>query len=89
VFIVVAHERRRVVHFNVTSNPTALMREAFPDDSAPRYLLRHCDGIYGEDFREQVAAKGIREVLTAARNPWQNPFAERLIGSIRRECLDR
>jgi transposase InsO family protein len=93
VFIVVAHERRRVVHFNVTSNPTALwtaqqMREAFPDDSAPRYLLRDRDGIYGEDFREQVAAMGIREVLTTARSPWQNPFAERLIGSIRRECLD-
>ena len=90
VFIVVAHERRRVVHFNVTGNPTALwtaqqMREAFPDDSAPRYLLRDRDGIYGEDFREQVAAMGIREVLTTARSPWQNPFAERLIGSIRRE----
>jgi len=60
VFIVVAHERRRVVHFNVTSNPTAVwtaqqMREAFPDDSAPRYLLRDHDGIYGEDLREQVA----------------------------------
>jgi len=93
VFLVAAHQRRRVVHFNVTSNPTAewtaqQMRGAFPDDSAPRYLLRDRDGIYGEDFREQVAAMGIKEVLTAARSPWQNPFAERLIGSIRRECLD-
>ena len=93
VFLVVAHQRRRLVHFNVTSNPTAewtaqQMREAFPDDSASRYLLRDRDSIYGEDFREQVAAMGIKEVLTAARSPWQNPFAERLIGSIRRGCLD-
>ena len=64
------------------------MIEAFPDDTAPRYLLRDRDGIYGIDFRERVEGMGIKEVLTAPRSPWQNPFAERLIGSVRRECLD-
>ncbi len=93
VFVVVAHERRRVVHFNVTTNHTASwtghqMIEAFPDDTAPRYLLPDRDGIYGTDFRERVEGMGIKEVLTAPRSPWQNPFAERLIGSVRRECLD-
>ncbi len=93
VFVVVEHERRRVVHFNVTTNPTAFwtgqqMIEAFPEDTAPRYLLRDRDGIYGNDFRERVEGMGIKEVLTAPRSPWQNPFAERLIGSVRRECLD-
>ena len=93
VFLVVAHDRRRVVHFNVTTNPTAFwtaqqMIEAFPGDTAPGYLLRDRDGIYGNYFRERVAGMGVKEVLTAPRSPWQNPFAERLIGSVRRECLD-
>ena len=93
VFVVLEHERRRVVHFNVTTNPTAFwtgqqMIEAFPEDTAPRYLLRDRDGIYGNDFRERVEGMGIKEVLTAPRSPLQNPFAERLIGSVRRECLD-
>ena len=93
VFVVVAHQRRRVLHFNVTEHPTAewaaqQIVEAFPEDTAPRYLIRDRDGIYGSHFRNRVQGMGIAEVLTAPRNPWQNPFAERLVGSIRRECLD-
>jgi putative transposase len=93
VLVVLAHHRRRVVHFNVTEHPTARWAaqqivDAFPDDSAPAYLLRDRDAVYGDAFRRRVKGMRIREVLTAPHSPWQNPFAERLIGSIRRECLD-
>ena len=92
-FVVLCHERRKVVHFNVTAHPTAVWTsqqivEAFPYDEAPRYLIRDRDGIYGLGFRERVKHMGIEEVVIAYRSPWQSPFAERLIGSIRRECLD-
>jgi transposase InsO family protein len=93
VFIVLAHHRRRVIHFNVTAHPTSewtaqQITEAFPWDTAPRYLLHDRDSIYADVFRQRVRGMAIREVLTAPRSPWQNPFVERLIGSIRRECLD-
>jgi putative transposase len=93
VFLVLAHERRRVVHFNVTAHPTAewtaqQLREAFPFDQIPRFLLRDRDKIFGDDFRRQVRDMKIREVLSAPRSPWQRAYVERLIGSIRRECLD-
>ncbi len=93
VLVVLAHYRRRVVHFNVTEHPTAhwtaqQIVDAFPDDSAPSYLLRDRDQVYGEQFRHRVKGMRIEEVLTAPHSPWQNPFAERLIGSIRRECLN-
>ena len=93
VLVVLAHHRRRVVHFNVTEHPTAdwtaqQIVAAFPDDSAPSYLLRDRDQVYGEQFRHRVKGMRIEEVLTAPHSPWQNPFAERLIGSIRRECLN-
>ena len=93
VFVVLLHRRRRVVRFNVTDSPTAAWTaqqiiEAFPDDSAPRYLLRDRDSVYGAEFRRRVEGIGIAEVLTAPRSPWQNPFAERVIGTIRRELLD-
>jgi len=93
VLVVLAHHRRRVVHFNVTEHPTARWTaqqivDAFPDDSAPSYLLRDRDQVYGEQFRHRVKGMRIQEVLTAPHSPWQNPFAERLIGSIRRECLN-
>jgi putative transposase len=92
-FVVLLHDRRRVVHFNVTAHPTAVwaaqqLIEGFPEDRAPLFLLRDRDQIYGRYFRSRVAGMGIEEVVTAARSPWQNPYAERLIGSIRRECLD-
>jgi len=93
VLVVLAHHRRRVVHFSVTEHPTAhwtaqQIVDAFPDDSAPSYLLHDRDNVYGQAFRQRVKRMGIEEVLTAPQSPWQNPFAERLIGSIRRECLD-
>jgi putative transposase len=92
-FIILLHDRRNVVHFNVTEHPTAewtaqQIIEAFPDDEAPKYLLRDRDGIYGEYFRSRVAGMRIEEVITATRSPFQNPYVERVIGSIRRECLD-
>src|SRR5947209_8686350 len=93
VLVVLAHHRRRVLHFNVTAHPSAAWTaqqivDAFPDDTAPSYLLRDRDSVYGDSFRRRVKSMRIREVLTAAHSPWQNPFAERLIGSVRRECLD-
>ena len=91
VLVVLVHHRRRVVHFNVTDHPTAhwtaqQVVDAFPDDSAPSYLLRDRDSVYGHVFRQRVKGMGVGEVLTAPQSPWQNPFVERLIGSIRREC---
>jgi len=93
VLVVLAHHRRRVVHFNVTEHPTAAWTtqqivDAFPDDSAPSYLLRDRDQVYGQQFRHRVKGMWIEEVLAAPHSPWQNPFVERLIGSIRRECLN-
>ena len=87
VFLVLSHERRRVVYFNVTSHPTAewtsqQLLQAFPYDSAPQYLLRDRDRIYGEDVQRQLKDMGIKQVLTAPRAPWQSPYVERLIGSI-------
>jgi hypothetical protein len=93
VLVVLSHDRRRVVHFNVTAHPTAArtaqqMVEAFPFDTAPRYLLRDRDRIYGDKYRSRVHSLGIKEVRIAPRSPWQSPYVERLIGSIRRQCLD-
>jgi len=94
VFLVLAHDRRRIVHFNVTANPTAdwtcqQLRNAFPFEQFPRYLLRDRDAIFGHDFREEVRAIGIEEVLSTPRSPRQRAYIERVIGSIRRECLDQ
>ena len=93
VFLVLAHDRRRIVHFNVTAHPTAewtgqQLREAFPFEQVPRYLLRDRDGIFGSEFRKEVMAMGIKEVLSSPRSPWQRAYVERVIGTIRRECLD-
>lgn len=93
VFVILRHDRREIVHFNVTKHPTAQWTaqqiiEAFPFETAPRYLLRDRDCIYGARFRIRVKSLGIEEVLTAPRSPWQSPYVERLIGSIRRECLN-
>jgi transposase InsO family protein len=93
VFIILAHDRRRIVHFNLTEHPTVQWAaqqivEAFPWDEAPRYLLRDRDSIYGEVFQDRVGHMGIEEVKIAPGSPWQSPYVERLIGSIRRECLN-
>jgi putative transposase len=93
VFVVLAHDRRRVLHVNVTEAPTAQwtaqqLAEAFPWETAPRYLLRDRDGVYGAVFASRAHALGIQEVTIAPRSPWQNPYVERLIGTLRRDCLD-
>ena len=91
--VILSHDRRRLVHFAVTANPTAAwtarqLLGAFPWDNAPRYLLRDRDSAYGREFSETAKSMGIHEVLTAPQSPWQNAYLERLVGSIRRECLD-
>jgi putative transposase len=93
VTVILAHDRRKILHTAVTEHPTAAwlsrqVTEAFPWDTAPRYLLRDRDAAYGVEFRKPVEAMGITEVITAPRAPWQNAYVERVIGSIRRECLD-
>ena len=92
-FIVLSHDRRHILHFNVTAHPTAVwtarqITEAFPFNDTPRFLIRDRDNIYGDAFRNRVSRMGIDEVPTAYRSPWQNCYVERVIGSIRRECLD-
>jgi putative transposase len=93
VFLVLAHDRRRILHVGVTAHPTAAwtaqqLREAFPWETAPRYLLRDRDGIFGCAVADQVTAFGMAEVLSTPGSPWQRAYIERLIGTIRRECLD-
>jgi transposase InsO family protein len=93
VFIVLAHDRRRIVHFNVTEHPTAQwtaqqLVEAFPFDTAPSYLIRDGDCIYGERVTRKIESLGIDEVVTAPASPWQNAYAERVIGTVRRELID-
>jgi transposase InsO family protein len=93
VFVVLSHERRRVLHFRVTEHPSQewtmrQLREAFPWDHACRYLVRDRDAIYGGDLVAMTKGLGMEEVITAPRSPWQNPYVERLIGSVRRGCLD-
>jgi transposase InsO family protein len=93
VLVILRHERRRLISLSVISNPTAewiacQITDAFPWDEAPDYLIRDRDACYGHAVTKRLAAMGIRDHPTAARSPWQNGHAERLIGSIRRECLD-
>ena len=93
VLALLSHHRRRIVHVRITEHPTAewtaqQIIEAFPENTAPRWLVRDRDAIYGERFRRRVAGMGIGELVTSPSSPWQTPYVERLIGSIRRECLD-
>ena len=93
VFVVLAHERRRILHCNVTDAPCASWTgqqviNAFPDETAPRYLHRDRDALYGSAFISRVRSMGIEQVVSAAHSPWQNPYVERVIGSLRRECTD-
>ena len=92
VLVILAHHRRRIVHVAVTAHPTAAwtsqqLREAFPEDVAPRYLVHDRDPAFAA-LAATANGMGIEEVCTAPRSPWQNAYAERVIGSIRRECLD-
>ncbi|HET9830563.1 MAG TPA: helix-turn-helix domain-containing protein [Vicinamibacterales bacterium] len=93
VFVVLSHHRRRILHVNCTARPTSTwtaqqLVEAFPDDAAPWWLLRDRDNIYDEHVRRRIASLGITEVVSSPRSPWQNPYLERVIGSLRRECLE-
>jgi transposase InsO family protein len=93
VFVVLSLDRRRVVHFHVTSHPTSewtamQLVQAFPFDSAPRYLIRDRDGIYGEKVQSSISFLGMKEKVISARSPWQNGYCERLVGTIKRECLN-
>jgi len=94
VRIVLAHDRRKVLQFNVTAHPTAhwtaqQLVEAFPWETAPTSLLRDRDAVYGAGFQRRGARLGMDQILTAPRSPWQHAVAEQLIGSIRRECLNQ
>ena len=93
VFIILRHKDRKLLHYNVTLNPTAQwtvnqILEAFPYDTAPKYLIRDRDSIYGNYFQCRVRNMGIEEVLISYKSPWQNPYCERIVGTLRRECLD-
>jgi len=92
-FLVIGHGRRQLLWFAVTRHPTAdwlaqQVVEAFPWDTAPGYLIRDNDGAYGETFTNRLRTMGIRDRPISPRSPWQNPYIERLIGTLRRECLD-
>ena len=93
VLLVMSHDRRRILHFNVSDSKAGAwaarqLLESFPFDTAPRFLIRDNDSIFGGEFSHRVKSLGIEEVRTAIRSSWQNSYCERLIGSIRRECLD-
>jgi transposase InsO family protein len=93
VFVLISHNRRRIVHVNCTERPTSTwtaqqLVEAFPEDTTPRYLLRDRDSIYDDTVRRRIASLGITDVVSSPHSPWQSPYVERVIGSIRRECLD-
>ena len=93
VFVILRHQRRRLISLTATTHPTAewiagQITDAFPWNDAPDHLIRDRDGSYGHAVTRRLSAMGIRDHPTAARSPWQNGHAERLIGSIRRECLD-
>jgi transposase InsO family protein len=93
-FVVLSHDRRRIVHVGVTAHPTGewtaqQIREAFPGDGGePRFLLHDRDAIFGEHFSQTIEAMGLEELLSGRQSPWMNPYCERVIGTIRRECLD-
>ncbi len=91
VLVVLSHDRRKIVHFNVTASPSAAWTgqqiiEAFPWDNAPKYMIRDNDSIYGADFKQRVNSAGIKQVRTTFKSPWQNAYCERVIGSIRRNA---
>jgi transposase InsO family protein len=92
-FLVLGHGRRQLVWFGVTRNPSAewlaqQIVEAFPWNTVPTYLVRDNDRAYGQAFRRRVRGMGIRDRPISPRSPWQNPYVERLIGTVRRDCLD-
>lgn len=93
VFVVLSLDRRRIIHFNVTRHPTAewtalQLVQAFPFDTAPGYLIRDRDKIYGEKVLEAIDFLGMKDLKISARSPWQNGYCERVVGTLKRECLN-
>ncbi len=93
VFVVLSLDRRRIVHINVTYYPSAewtarQLYQAFPFESAPKYRVRDRDGIYGDEVVQAIANMGIVEKVISAHSPWQNGYCERVVGSLKRECLN-
>ncbi|MGE5411231.1 MAG: integrase core domain-containing protein [Clostridiales bacterium] len=93
VLVVIEYNRRKIVHFNVTKNPTAewtlqQIRNLLFNYDTPKYLIRDRDARYGNVFTNGVKNLGIKQIVTYYRSPWQNGYVERVIGSIKRECLD-
>ena len=93
VFVAISHERRKILHFAVSSKPhwqwiIQQLRETFAFDETTKYVIRDNDGIHSDEFKGAIKRFGLKDKPTAPRSPWQNPFAERVIGTLRRECLD-
>jgi hypothetical protein len=93
VFVAISHDRRRILHFGVTSSPHTewaiqQLREAFAFDETTKYVIMDNDKIFSEDFKQNIKRFSLEDTPTAPRSPWQNPIAERVIGTLRRECLD-
>ena len=93
VFVAISHDRRKILHFAVTANPHSQwaiqqLRETFAFDETTKYVIRDNDKIFSEDFKLHIRNFGLEDTPTAPRSPWQNPFCERVIGTLRRECLD-
>jgi transposase InsO family protein len=93
IFVVLSLDRRRIVHLNVTTHPTAAwtasqLYQAFPFDAAPRFLVRDRDHIYGAEVQQALHRMNIAETVISARSPWQNGYCERVVGTLKRECLN-
>ncbi|MCF7956050.1 MAG: integrase core domain-containing protein, partial [Phycisphaerae bacterium] len=93
VFVAISHDRRKILHFAVSSSPHSQwaiqqLRETFAFDETTKYVIRDNDGIYSKKFKQTIRQFGLEDTPTAPRSPWQNPFCERVIGTLRRECLD-
>ena len=93
VFVAISHDRRRILHFAVTANPHSQwaiqqLRETFAFDETTKYVIRDNDKIFSHEFKQTIKRFGLEDTPTAPRSPWQNPFCERVIGTLRRECLD-
>ena len=92
VFVAISHDRRKILHFAVTANPNSQwaiqqLRETFAFDETTKYVIRDNDKIFSEDFKLHIKSFGLQDTPTAPRSPWQNPICERVIGTLRRECL--
>ena len=93
VFVAISHDRRKILHFGVSSKPHSQwaiqqLRETFAFDETTKYVIRDNDKIFSEDFKRTIKRFGLEDTPTAPRSPWQNPICERVIGTLRRECLD-